>query len=111
MSAITSSAGHSGTHSPHDQRSEALLRADDAHFITCSCYQRKPWLDTPSRRDLFLTILEQVRLRCRFVVMGYVVMPEHFHLLMSEPQEGYPSKAMQLVGSGAVWRTPLELSS
>jgi REP element-mobilizing transposase RayT len=29
--------------------------------------------------------------------MGYVVMPEHFHLLMSEPQEGDPSKAMQLV--------------
>ena len=70
---------------------------DNAHFITCSCYQRRPWLDTPSRRDLFLTILEQVRLRCRFVVMGYVVMPEHFHLLMSEPQEGDPSKAMQLV--------------
>jgi len=70
---------------------------DDAHFITCSCYQRKPWLDTPSRRDHFLTILEQVRLRCRFVVMAYVVMPEHFHLLMSEPQEGDPSKAMQWV--------------
>ncbi len=67
------------------------------HFITCSCYERKPWLDTASRRDLFLDILEQVRQRYRFVVLGYVVMPEHFHLLMSEPQEGDPSKAMQLV--------------
>ncbi len=67
------------------------------HFITCSCYDRKPLLDTAPHRDLFLNILEQVRQRYRFVVLGYVVMPEHFHLLMSEPQEGDPSKAMQIV--------------
>jgi REP element-mobilizing transposase RayT len=30
-------------------------------------------------------------------VLGYVVMPEHFHLLMSEPQAGNPSTAMQSV--------------
>jgi putative transposase len=67
------------------------------HFITCSCYDRKPLLDSVARRNLFLTILEQTRLRYRFVVLGYVVMPEHFHLLMSEPQVGDPSKAMGIV--------------
>jgi putative transposase len=67
------------------------------HFITCSCYHRKPWLETVSRRDLFLSLLEQTRQSYRFVVLGCVVMPEHFHLLMSEPQEGDPSKAMQIV--------------
>ena len=69
----------------------------DLHFITCSCYQRRPWLDTDERRDLFLRILEEVRTEHRFVVLGYVVMPEHFHLLMSEPQVGTPSTAMQSV--------------
>ncbi len=69
----------------------------DLHFITCSCYQRRPWLDTDERRDLFLTILAEVRAEHRFVVLGYVVMPEHFHLLMSEPQVGTPSTAMQSV--------------
>jgi REP-associated tyrosine transposase len=69
----------------------------DLHFITCSCYQRRPWLDTGERRDLFLNILEEVRREHRFVVLGYVVMPEHFHLLMSEPQVGTPSTAMQSV--------------
>jgi putative transposase len=71
--------------------------AGHAHFITCGCYRRIAWLDTAARRDLFLTILEEVRQRCRFVVLGYVVMPDHFHLLMTEPQIGDPSKAMQLV--------------
>jgi len=60
--------------------------AGHAHFITCGCYDRIPWLDTAARRDLFLSILEEVRQHCRFVVLGYVVMPDHFHLLISEPQ-------------------------
>jgi REP-associated tyrosine transposase len=55
------------------------------HFITSSCCQRWPLLNTPSRRTLFLEILEQVRRRYTFVVVGYVVMPEHFHLLIGEP--------------------------
>jgi putative transposase len=67
------------------------------HFITCSCYQRKAWLDTPRRRDLFLRLLEQARQKYRFIVVGYVVMPEHVHLLICEPQIGDPSKVMQVV--------------
>ena len=69
----------------------------DAHFITCSCYHREPWLDSELRRDLFLSILEDTRKRYRFVVLGYVVMPDHFHLLISEPQVGDPSKVLQVV--------------
>ncbi len=38
------------------------------------------------RRDLFLEILEQVRAKYDFVVAGYVVMPEHVHLLIGEPR-------------------------
>lgn len=67
----------------------------DLHFITCSCYQRRPGLGTARRRDLFLKILESVRQKYQFVVVGYVVMPEHFHLLISEPQERTPSVVMQ----------------
>jgi putative transposase len=55
------------------------------HFITCSCYRRQPLLGTPRRRDLLLTVLEQVRRRYQFVVVGYVIMPEHIHLLIGEP--------------------------
>jgi len=64
------------------------------HFITCSCYHRLPYLAVPARRNEFLTDLEELRQRYDFVVVGYVVMPEHFHLLMSEPQHGDPSRAM-----------------
>src|SRR5581483_1887563 len=33
----------------------------------------------------------------RFVVVGYVVMQEHVHLLISEPEQGTPSTVMQVV--------------
>ena len=58
------------------------------HYITWSCYRRKPLLGNPARRDLLLTVLELMRVRYRFAVIGYVVMPEHVHLLISEPLMG-----------------------
>ena len=49
------------------------------------------------RRDALLRVLEEVRARYRFVVVGYVVMPEHVHLLISEPEQGSPSTVMQVL--------------
>jgi REP element-mobilizing transposase RayT len=69
------------------------------HYLTCSCYHRQPWLATPRRRDLFSQILEETRRRYGFVVVGYVVMPDHIHLLISEPERGTPSTVMQVVKS------------
>jgi putative transposase len=67
------------------------------HFITCSCYRRLPLLGKPGRRTLFLELLEQTRQRYDFVVVGYVVMPEHFHILIGEPERGTPSTVLQVV--------------
>jgi putative transposase len=67
----------------------------DDHFVTFSCYDRKPNLGTPAARDTFLNSLELARRRYRFEVLGYVVMPEHVHLLINEPPEEPLSKALQ----------------
>ena len=71
--------------------------AHHLHFITWSCYRRLPFLNSAAARDRLLSTLEQVRVRYRFVVVGYVVMPEHVHLLISEPEVGTPSTAMQVL--------------
>ena len=60
------------------------------HFITTSCYQRRPLLGRPANRDLFLELTEQVRRRYHFMVVGYVVMPEHVHLLWESPNVAIP---------------------
>jgi putative transposase len=70
---------------------------DHLHFLTCSCYHRQARLGTAPERDLFLRILEEVRQRYRFVVVGYVVMSDHIHLLISEPERGTSSTVMQVL--------------
>ena len=80
----------------------------DLHFITFSCYRRQPLLASARRRDLFLKVLEQVRQRYQWVVIGYVVMPEHVHLLVSEPQQRALSRAMQALKLGFARRVLAE---
>jgi len=67
----------------------------DFHFLTFSCYQRKPYLHNASAREVFEASLEQTRIRYRFVVAGYVLMPEHVHMLVSEPRNGELMRAIQ----------------
>jgi putative transposase len=59
-------------------------------------------LGSEPRRDLFLRILERVRRRYRLVILAYVVMPEHIHSLMSEPQRATLSTEIQALKLGFV---------
>jgi REP element-mobilizing transposase RayT len=74
-----------------------IFGAHHLHFITYSCYRRLPLLSSAHARDRFLAILEQTRRKYRFVVVGYVVMPEHIHVLLTEPERGTPSTIMQIL--------------
>jgi|SRR5580658_7321827 putative transposase len=65
------------------------------HFVTFSCYQRRPYLRTARARDLFERSLESMRSRYHFCVVGYVVMPEHVHLLVSEPAGALLARVLQ----------------
>lgn len=67
----------------------------DFHFLTFSCHSRRPYLDNSSVRDLFEKVLEQTRRRYVFFVFGYVIMPEHVHLLVSEPRRATLGRAIQ----------------
>jgi putative transposase len=65
------------------------------HFVTFSCFHRLPLLDTASARGLFESALDRIRARYQIAVAGYVVMPEHVHILMSEPRKGLLARALQ----------------
>jgi len=69
----------------------------DLHFITCTCYRRLPFLASAHSRSVFVKILGEVRERFGFRLAGYVVMPNHIHLLIGEPARGTPSTVMQVL--------------
>ncbi len=67
------------------------------HFITFSCYRRQPKLAERTACDLFVTVLEAMRERFAACVYGYVVMPEHVHLLLSEAERGNVAEAIHFL--------------
>jgi putative transposase len=66
-----------------------------SHFITFTCYHRFCNLDGNYHRDAVVNALENARVRYNFRVYGFVVMPEHVHLLISEPERGTVANAIQ----------------
>ena len=65
------------------------------HAINFSCSHHLPYLQSPASRDLFERSLEKTRSKYQFEIYSYVVMPDHVHLLVSEPPIEPLSKAIQ----------------
>jgi REP element-mobilizing transposase RayT len=65
------------------------------HFLTFSCYHRLPYLAPVGAIERFENALELTRCRYQFAIAGYVVMPEHVHLLVNEPRRALLSTAIQ----------------
>jgi putative transposase len=78
----------------------------ELHFITFSCYHRKPYLASRVAKELFETALESMRRKYGFAVLGYVVMPEHVHLLVNEPAECLLARALQALKLSVSVRRP-----
>jgi len=57
-------------------------------FITSSVYRRRKLFDSPRLRSVFVEVLRQLRRVKGFLLIGWFLMPEHFHLLIKpEPAE------------------------
>ncbi len=67
------------------------------HFITFSCYRRRPLLADTCGYNTFEHELEPLRAKYEFTVSGYVLMPEHVHLLVGEPRNTSLATALQLL--------------
>jgi len=56
-----------------------------------------PLLKSARARNLFVRALARIRERYHFRLVGYVVMPNHVHLLISEPPKATPSVVLKLL--------------
>src|SRR5258707_15620318 len=80
-----------------------------SHFRDFCCYHHHRLFTTDASRQIFESALERVRRSFRLQVYGYVVMPEHVYLLLSEPQRDASSGTAPLKpkdglnGATALW--------
>jgi len=60
------------------------------HYLTFSCYQKLWLFKSPLLYTEFIKILQQARQKLRFRLYGFVLMPNHVHLLI------YPSPELPI---------------
>src|SRR5271168_3897236 len=77
------------------------------HYITFSCYRRRPNLRRDEACATFVAALERVRRDYGLCVYGYVVMPEHVHLLLNEPERKTLAQAIKALKQGVARRLAL----
>jgi putative transposase len=67
----------------HRKKRKSYDDEPGVHALTFSCYRRRPFLNDPKVRELFLESLGRARNRHGFLLWAYVLMPEHVHLVIS----------------------------
>jgi REP element-mobilizing transposase RayT len=71
----------------------------ESQFITSSVYRRRRLFASPRLRGVFVDVLRQLRQETGFLLIGWVLMPEHFHFLIRpKPAESAESLPLRLCG-------------
>jgi putative transposase len=65
------------------------------HYLTTSTYRRTRIFDSERFKHQFVTTLAELRTELGFRILGYVLMPEHFHLLLWPSEHANPSQILQ----------------
>ena len=65
-----------------------------AHFLTFSCYHRLPLLSKDRSRGWLIESIQSARQKHRFDIWGWVIMPEHVHLLLWPKHSAYKTPAI-----------------
>jgi REP element-mobilizing transposase RayT len=70
------------------------------YFITAGIYLKKPVLQSDGMADLFCETLFRYREHRSFDFTHFVVMPIHFHMILSVPEGSTLERAVQLIRGG-----------
>ncbi len=86
-----------------------VLSSERTFFATSSTAQKKFTLQSDRAAQLFVRILYELRVQHRYRLHAFVVMPNHFHALLTVGADMTIEKAMQLIKGGFSFRAGKEL--
>ncbi len=78
------------------------------YFISASTYQKMSLFQTDPMAALFLDVLHHYRNENRYLLHEFVLMPDHFHLLIT-PEGITLERALQFIKGGFSYRAKKEL--
>jgi putative transposase len=80
-------------------------------FVTAASWGRRPILRAEPMANLFLDTLQRYRSQGKFQLYEFVLMPDHFHCLLTPAPDIPLEKAVQLIKGGFSFRVKKELGS
>ena len=80
-------------------------------FVTAVTWGRRVIFRADPLARLFLDTLQRYRVQHRYLLHEFVLMPDHFHLLLTPMPEVSLEKAVQLIKGGFSFRVKRELGS
>jgi len=79
-------------------------------FVTSVTNGRRPILQTQRTALLLIDVLQQNRAKGRFLLHEFVIMPDHFHLILTPAADVPLEKAAQYIKGGFSFRAKRELA-
>ena len=70
---------------------------NNIHFVTTSCYNRLPLFNSDDTKTIFAQSVIHIRNKYGFKLFGYVIMPEHVHILIQTENDKTVSDVMREV--------------
>jgi putative transposase len=89
--------------------STRIIANDRTFFVTSSIAEKRNLLQSDRSASLFIRVLRDYRAQQKFCLHEFVVMPDHFHLLLTVDCQISIEKAVQLVKGGFAFRAGREL--
>ena len=83
---------------------------DGTYFITASTWEKKCLLQSGRMAELLINVLSHYQKQDKYRLHEFVVMPNHFHLLITPAPSVTLEKAVQFIKGGFSYRARKELA-
>lgn len=89
--------------------SSHIVASERTFFVTSSIAEKRNLLQSHRSAELFVRILYDYRAQGKFRLHDFVVMPDHFHLLLTVDKSISIERAVQFIKGGFAYRAGKEL--
>ncbi len=86
------------------------IRAPGTYFITAETWQRRPIFSKAAPAEIFVAQILHYRKQGAYLLHEFVLMPDHFHALLTPTTNTTLEKAVQLIKGSTSYRIRHELS-
>jgi putative transposase len=94
---------------PRRSNTANIISNTRTFFVTSSTDNKRNLLQSDRSAELFIKVLYEYRTQGKFRLHEFVVMPDHFHLLITVGSEISIERAVQLIKGGFAFRAGKEL--